>query len=247
MIKIGNKKISFDLSTRKRLRISSKHGQVSVYDMNATSNSPILQFSMDASPADVGEVVRIKSTGIGNDIHAIALVENGNKGNFYYRINRDGQWIDMGKIFSKDGDYGNFDLLAIGSDLFIVFEIAASGRGEIGAARLSSGGWTRPLRITSAIGESKNPRITVDDLDGIHLVWEDDRNGLNQVMYAYQAGASYEWNSSAFGGNDIALTSPSVDSKNPSIAYADGKIFVGDFEFNRMKSFGDNVRSTDDK
>ena len=226
MIKIGNKKISFDLSTRKRLRISSKHGQVSVYDMNATSNSPILQFSMDASPADVGEVVRIKSTGIGNEIHAIALVENGNKGNFYYRINRDGQWIDMGKIFFKDGDYGNFDLLAIGSDLFIVFEIAASGRGEIGAARLSSGGWTRPLRITSAIGESKNPRIAVDDLDGIHLVWEDDRNGPNQVMYAYQAGASYEWNSSAFGGNDIALTSPSVDSKNPSIAYADGKIFV---------------------
>jgi hypothetical protein len=226
MIKVGRKTAFIDLSINKRLRFTSHEGQVNVYEINSPNEDPILSFSMSGNSSDVGEVVKIKSTSLVNDVHAIALISNGTNSNYYHRVYKGGEWHDAGKIFKQDGDFGDFDVSVVGNDLIMVFEMSASGRSEVGFARMSSGGWSKPLRITSSIGDSIKPRVAVDDDQTIHVVWEDDRSGSSQIMYAYQTSSSMVWNSSAFGNEDLALTSNELESYAPAITCADGNVYV---------------------
>jgi len=225
-IKIGDRIAAIDLTENARLRFSSKKGQVDIYNMNSADVSPLVSFAMDKFNADVGELVQVRAVSIGSENHIIGLIGIGNRANFYHRVYKNGEWLDNGKIFEKDSDFGSFDLCNFNDDIFIVFETNASGRGEIGVARRSVAGWSKPLRITSAIGDSKNPRITADSAGGIHVVWEDERNNSSQIFYASQNASNYEWDSSAFGGDDLALTSPATSAYQPYLCYADGKVYV---------------------
>lgn len=225
-IKHENTKVSIDMTEGRKLRFSSKNGQVKVYDMDSSESQNILSFSMKKLESDVGEFVSAKSVTVDNDVHVIGLMSYGEGSNFYHRVYSNGSWIDYGKLFSKNGDFGNFDVAFVKKDLVVAFEIAASGRGEIAVARKSPAGWSEPLRITSSIGESKNPRIVADDNDGLHLVWEDNRDGVSRICYASQSGGNFEWRSSAFGQEDLMITSSSNASYHPGIIYSNGYIYI---------------------
>lgn len=225
-IKSSGKKVSIDLTTENKLRLTGKNGQVKIYNKQISGSPEIMSFRMNELHSDVGAFVAAKSILIGNDVHAIGLMSYGGKGNFYHRVYRDGIWIDYGRVFAEDGDFGNFDIDSSDNDIVLIFELAASGRSEIAVARRSSGGWSSMLRITSSIGESKNPKISIDDRKGIHAIWEDNRSGQYRICYAYQSGNEYEWASSAFGQQDVMLTSNDNECKNANIVFSNGYIYV---------------------
>jgi hypothetical protein len=226
MIKIGESVSAIDLSETRRLRFASKNGQLEIYNLDSVSVEPIISHSMNKMDGQIGEITQIKSVSIRNEIHTLALIGNSMRSNFYHKVYKNGEWFSLGKIFEKDADYGMFDICTVGEDIVIAFEMSASGRGEIGVARKSAFGWSKPLRITSEIGESRNPAIVSDAIGGIHVVWEDSRKGEGQILYAHQSGSTYQWNSSAFNNNDLELTSSIVYSGKPDISFADGKIYV---------------------
>jgi PKD repeat protein len=43
--------------------------------------------------------------------------------------------------------------------------------------------WTGEIRVTSAIGQSRDPAIDIDSDNDIHLCWVDDRDGIDEIFY----------------------------------------------------------------
>ncbi|MFQ6126984.1 MAG: hypothetical protein ACE5R6_20605 [Candidatus Heimdallarchaeota archaeon] len=54
---------------------------------------------------------------------------------------------------------------------------------EIFYKTFSDGSWSDDQRLTNVWGKSKNPSITVDNQNNLHLVYEDDREGNKELYY----------------------------------------------------------------
>lgn len=53
----------------------------------------------------------------------------------------------------------------------------------------SDGSWSEDQRLTNVWGKSKNPSITVDSQNNLHLVYEDDREGNKELYYKIKSNS----------------------------------------------------------
>lgn len=58
-------------------------------------------------------------------------------------------------------------------------------RSEIFYSHSNGTGWSNPVNISNNHGDSGGPRIAVDALGNIHLVWADDTLGKGEIFYSY--------------------------------------------------------------
>ncbi len=81
------------------------------------------------------------------------------------------------------------------------------------------GHWHPQEAITCGSGASRNPCVAVDDTGGVHVVWQDDRDGSQEMYYKYYDGKT--WTS------DVRLSATLSLSRKPSTAVDhDGRLHV---------------------
>jgi hypothetical protein len=78
-------------------------------------------------------------------------------------------------------------------------------------ASLSAQTWTASKILTHNSGSSEDPAVAVDSSNHIHVVWEDDTSGKDQIYYKRSTDGGVTWTTKR-------LTWVSGDSINPDIA-----------------------------
>ncbi len=80
--------------------------------------------------------------------------------------------------------------------------------------------WQPDVQLTnSATSISISPSLTVSD-SILHLVWQDNRNGNNEIFYNQSLDSGASW------GTDSSLTNNSASSENPFIAVSENAVHI---------------------
>ena len=99
---------------------------------------------------------------------------------------------------------------SIGSDslgrVWVAYEDTSWGQTEISVSVKDDVGWNPKTRITNHRSNKGVPSITVDFFDNVHIVWEDDRNGSMQILWAKWDDTRQAWLSSGqFGTDEVVM------------------------------------------
>ncbi len=104
--------------------------------------------------------------------------------------------------------------IAIGSDgkLYVVWQDNRNGTWDIYVSTSTGGtSWSAEQRVTDTNDNQINPAIVVDNLNRVYVVWQDDRNG-NQDIYAANSSNGF------LTATVSQITSNSSDQIEPAIA-----------------------------
>lgn len=85
------------------------------------------------------------------------------------------------------------------------------------------------LLLTNVVSISTRPDIAIDAADNIHVVWQDDRYGHDEVFYGKFDRAAQAWTTSARGGSDIRITNVGgrYHARTPAITVTnDGDVVI---------------------
>jgi BNR repeat-like domain len=144
----------------------------------------------------------------------------------FYKKSVDGgaSWSTAKRISWTSGNSVNPDIAADSSGrLHVVWSDSAPGNNEIYYAKSTDGGatWTASQRITWTLGSSGRPVIVVDPSGHLHVVWEDDTPGNNEIYYKKSTDGGVTWTASQ------RLTWNAGESRWPDIAAdPDGNLHV---------------------
>ena len=97
----------------------------------------------------------------------------------------------------------------------VVWKDETVGNSEIYYKNCSGGGtgtWSAPVRLTWNSGDSVLPDIAVDSSDIIHVVWQDDNPGNDEIYHKISTDGGTTWSA------PIRITWTSGGSQKPSIA-----------------------------
>ena len=100
------------------------------------------------------------------------------------------------------------------NNLYVFWSDARDGNQEIYLKKYSSDSnqWLADQRLTNVSGISNHPSAASDSKNNIYLVWDDTRNGNQQIFYKKFDSQSQSWSS------DTAISTGSGQSRYPSIA-----------------------------
>lgn len=135
----------------------------------------------------------------------------------FYKMSTDGgaSWSTAKRISWTSGKSVNPDIAADSSaNLHVVWSDSAPGNTEIYYAKSTDLGttWTASQRITWTSGSSQRPIIVADTPGNLHVVWEDNTAGNNEIYYKTSTDGGATWTASE------RLTSNAGDSRWPDIA-----------------------------
>jgi hypothetical protein len=89
--------------------------------------------------------------------------------------------------------------------VWVVYEDTSWGPTEITCSVRDDLGWNPKTRITNAPSNKGQPAIRIDSEDNAHVVWEDNRNGHWEILWAEWRDESKAWISSAQHGSDEVI------------------------------------------
>ena len=109
---------------------------------------------------------------------------------------------------------------------WVVYEDTSWGQSEISISVKDGAGWNPRVRLTNAKSNKGRPDIKVDIFDDVHVVWEDDRNGHWEILWAKWDNNTQAWTASNHFGNDMVVASNDsndpyqsvVDFRNPQLS-----------------------------
>jgi uncharacterized repeat protein (TIGR01451 family) len=133
---------------------------------------------------------------------------------FYARRSSDGTWSSPQNI-SNTPDYSASPQLAVdgGGTVHVVWYEQSDWYCEIFYAQRSSDGtWSSPQNISNTPGRSESPRLAVDGVGTVHVVWRDGTPGNDDIFYAKRSSDG-TWSSpqnisntsGASGGSQVAV------------------------------------------
>lgn len=96
---------------------------------------------------------------------------------------------------------------------WVVYEDTSFGQTEISVSVKDSAGWNPKVRITNHRSNKSRPAIVIDTFDNVHVAWEDDRNGLWQILWAQWNADDQAWVSSGQFGQDTVIMQ--IDESDP--------------------------------
>lgn len=116
----------------------------------------------------------------------------------FYKRSADGgiTWTQTSQITYTAGDSRSPSLAVdTGNGLHVVRQDDTPGNDEIFYIHSTDSGatWIGTTRLTWNAGESCNPSIAVDPGGGIHVVWQDDSPGNEEIFYKHSTDGGATW------------------------------------------------------
>lgn len=121
----------------------------------------------------------------GSDVYLVWDVEN----KIYYLHSGDKgyTWEDIAtEIVNSSGSFGNSRYFLANSDnLYLLYSNNEAGNFEIYYKRSRNRGfsWDESIRLTNAPNDSLSPRMALDSVGNVHIVWDDNRSGDWEIYY----------------------------------------------------------------
>ena len=132
---------------------------------------------------------------IGDDILHVVWRDwtPGNQKIYYTSKTSEGGWSTLVNM-SSNSTINTFGSPAIAVDgvgtVHVVWGDDSPGNGEIlHASKPSGGSWSTPVNISNNSGWSERPALPTSMSGAIHVVWEDDTPGNDEILYTTYAGA----------------------------------------------------------
>ena len=189
-----------DLNQEIYYKHSTDSGQTWGTDMRLTNNSAL---SWTPSIAAINSIV-----------HLVWRDERDGNNEIYYKKSIDGgtNWgVDTRLTINPSNSFSP-SIAVYDSLVNIVWDDDRDGNSEVYYKRSSDSGsnWSPDIRLTNNIAFSSNPSISVSD-SIIHVVWEDTRDGNNEIYYKRSVDGGLNWE------DDLRLTNNSSISGAVSV------------------------------
>jgi BNR repeat-containing family member len=133
-----------------------------------------------------------------DNLHVVWNDDMPGNAEIYYKKSTDGgvAWT-LQKRLTWTSDYSESAAIAVDSsdNLHVVWWDYTPGNCEIFYKRSSDVGvtWTPSRRLTWTSGDSRSPAIAVDSQDNLHVVWNDDTPGNNEIYYRKSTDGGSTW------------------------------------------------------
>jgi predicted neuraminidase len=133
-----------------------------------------------------------------NTLHAFWEDDSPGNSEIIYKTSSDGgnSWTSPSRL-TWTGASSQAPAAAVdsGDNLHLVYEEFMSGNAEIFYKKGESGGasWSSPQRITWNSGESRQPAVSVSTGDILHIFWQDDTPGNNEIFYKRSINGGMNW------------------------------------------------------
>ena len=148
-------------------------------------------------------------------IHVVWEDERHGNDEIYYKRSSDGgnTWIGDVRLTNASSGSSSPAIATDGDGIHVVWCDHRDDNWEIYYKRSSDGGntWTGDIRLTNDSAYSLIPAIATDS-NGIHVVWDDNRDGNREIYYKRSSDGGNTWT------GDVRLTNDSRDSYDPAIA-----------------------------
>lgn len=137
--------------------------------------------------------------GVASNDH-IHLVYMGNNNYLYTKKSTDAgnTWGTVHNVTWSNGYYPDITF-GTGNKIYIVFRSSNSGNFEIYFKKSTDSGntWIGQKRLTWNTGQSVTPKIVVDSVGHIHVVWCDDTPGHWQIFYKKSTDDGVTWSNTS--------------------------------------------------
>ncbi len=161
----------------------------------------------------------------GSNVHIVWVDGLDGKVGVFYKLSTDnginwGADIRLTKEISLNS-IGHPSIAVYGSNIHIVWIDGRDGNPEIYYKRTTDGGitWQEDTRLTNNSAASRYPSIAVYG-SLVHVVWEDYRDGKDEVYYKRSIDGGETWS------EDIRLTNDVASSFAPSIAVSGSHVHI---------------------
>lgn len=239
----ANVYIPLSTTLERQYRIVGKDKNIFVYQklLNAPNGSDQLLidgsglFVTPASKSASSEKPKTEIDSDGN-IHTVWHDDGDRDSKILYSYYSNNVWsvpeiVDISNVFNLRNPSITIDST---DRIWIAYEDSSfGGNTEISVSVKDNFGWNRKTRITRYTSDKFRPSIKSDNNDAIHLIWEDNRNGLWEILSATWNSTSEAWISSNYYEYDIPIMSSinqnpyvAIDFRNAKLSYAHPYLWV---------------------
>lgn len=180
----------------------------------------------------------------GSVVHVVWRDNLDGNDEIYYKRSTDAgvTWqSDSIRLTNSTGLSGFPSLALSGSALHVVWHDNRDGNNEIYYKRSTDGGlsWQADMRLTNNTATSQYPSVSVSG-STVHVVWQDNRDGNDEIYYKRSADAGSTWQT------DTRLTNDALFSRFPCITVSSSFAHVvwQDFRDGNWRAY--YKRSTDE-
>lgn len=190
------------------------HGQFTLFQRLSESDSiSYLPYNNSNAIAVIGQIV-----------HIVYTDRRDGAGEVFYKRSLDGgmTWDTDMRLTADDNIFsGRATIVAWNNQVHIVWMDRRDGNNELYYKRSTNNGntWSDDQRLTTDNAISEYPSLALE-FQTLHLVWNDDRNGNNEIYYKRSINGGLSWTA------DTRITNNAGDSYKPSVAVSDTLVHV---------------------
>jgi Tol biopolymer transport system component len=144
-------------------------------------------------------------------------------GEIYFKRSTDGgtTWSANRRLTNNAGHSEHPDIAVDGLNIYVVWNDATPGNGEIYFKRSTDGGttWSANRRLTNNAGESRRPQISVNG-SNIYMVWREETTGNREIYFKRSTDGGITWSANR------RLTNNAGESQDPQISVNGSNIYV---------------------
>ena len=160
----------------------------------------------------------------GQNVHVTWTDRRDGAGEVFYKRSLDGgiNWTTDLRLTADDNIFSGRPTIATwNNQVHIVWMDRRDGNNELYYKRSNNNGntWSDDVRLTNNGSNSEYPSMALD-FQTLQLVWNDDRDGQNEIYYKRSINGGLSWT------GDIRITNQAGDSFKPSIAISDTLVHV---------------------
>jgi hypothetical protein len=160
----------------------------------------------------------------GQSVHLTWSDRRDGAGEVFYKRSLDGgmTWSDDLRLTEDDGEFSGRATIALwNNEIHLVWMDRRDGNNELYYKRSVNNGatWEDDVRLTNNASISEYPSLAIN-FQTLHLVWNDDRHGANEIYYKRSLNGGLSW------GADTRLTNNAGDSYKASVAVSDMTVHV---------------------
>jgi len=159
----------------------------------------------------------------GVTVHVTWVDDRDSQYEIYYKRSTNGgtSWGSDTRLTNDANNSMNPSIAVYENVVHVTWDDTRDSDYEIYYKRSTDGGttWDADTRLTNNTGNSTNPSVAAS-VNNVHIVWDDDRDGNNEVYYKRSTDGGTTW------GSDTRLTNDTSISSWPQVALSGNTIHV---------------------